>query len=106
MRAIRRDIASRCLAGPSDCGPTVRKLIDVPANADSVPPATGWGIDQIWDFEDGVDKIDITQVAGLNTFAQFNLQSVAAGTFVHFGWDTLFLHGIAIGNVAAGDFDL
>ena len=40
------------------------------ADVDVFRFADDGGSDQIWDFEDGVDKIDLTLVTGLDEFAQ------------------------------------
>jgi Ca2+-binding RTX toxin-like protein len=63
-----------------------------------------WGSDQIWDFEDGVDKIDLTAVSGVTSFEDLTLVQNATGTFVQYNADQIFLRGITADKITAEDF--
>jgi hypothetical protein len=60
-----------------------------------------WGSDRIWDFEQGLDKIDLTAVAGISSLSSLILTQTGAGTFIEFDGNRIFLTDVA--NVTEND---
>jgi Ca2+-binding RTX toxin-like protein len=65
--------------------------------------STGWGADAIGDWQDGVDRIDFSRVAGL-TFAALTLTQEAFGVRVTLGADSIFIGGANLASTTAADF--
>lgn len=63
----------------------------------------GFGNDTVTLFEDGADKIDFRQYAGL-TFANLLINASVGGVTVTVGSDTIFLGGVTIGQITSADF--
>ena len=64
----------------------------------------GWGTDFVFDFEHNVDKLDLTAVTGVNTFADLTLTNTPDGhCYVSFGGNLIAVAGMA-GQITAGDF--
>jgi Ca2+-binding RTX toxin-like protein len=63
----------------------------------------GFGSDTITLFEDGADRIDFTSYAGAS-FSSLLIQAAVGGVTVTFGADTIFLGGVALGQISAADF--
>ena len=63
----------------------------------------GWGTDFVFDFDNGVDKLDVSAVTGLNSFADLNVVNTPDGhAYVHFGVQLIAVANAA-GLVDAGD---
>jgi Ca2+-binding RTX toxin-like protein len=65
--------------------------------------AVGFGNDTIRDFQDGLDRIDFSRVAGVN-FASLAITSVAGGVQVGLGASSILIAGASIGQISAADF--
>jgi Ca2+-binding RTX toxin-like protein len=63
----------------------------------------GFGNDTITLFEDGADRIDFTSYAGAS-FSSLLIQAAVGGVTVTYGTDTIFLGGVALGQISAADF--
>jgi Ca2+-binding RTX toxin-like protein len=63
----------------------------------------GFGNDIITNFEDGADRIDFSSYAGAS-FANLLITAATGGVSVTFGTDTIFLGGVALGQISAADF--
>jgi Ca2+-binding RTX toxin-like protein len=64
------------------------------AGADTFSFSTGWGKDFIIDFQDNVDKIDLTGVAGLESFSQLTVTMYGANDMLlSFEGNTLRVRG-------------
>ena len=66
--------------------------------------SAGWGLDQIWDFEDGIDRISVAE-AGVTSLAQLSVVAsgdVAIVTLVGTA-NQIYVHGAA-GRIDAADF--
>jgi Ca2+-binding RTX toxin-like protein len=64
---------------------------------------TGFGADTIRDFQDGLDRIDFSRVAGVN-FASLAISSVAGGVQVGLGASSILIAGASISQITAADF--
>ena len=66
----------------------------------------GMGRDQITDWEDGLDTINLGSVSGVSSFADVSVTSGSLGTFVYWGTgaDGFWLTGTPTSAVDAGDF--
>jgi serralysin len=65
--------------------------------------ATSFGNDTIRDFQDGLDRIDFSRVAGVN-FASLAINSVAGGVQVGLGASSILISGASISQITAADF--
>ncbi len=76
--------------------------------ADTFAFGNTWGSDTVTDFQDTIDRIDLTAVAGLTTFSQLSVSGIANGTAtVTFGGQTITLNNLAVGTVLSdADFVL
>ena len=66
-----------------------------------------WGEDRIYEFDDGLDKIDMTGVTGLDDFSQLTVTDVAGGAAITFGGspgDVIYVVGITADQITADDF--
>jgi Ca2+-binding RTX toxin-like protein len=75
-------------------------------DADTFVFANGWGHDRIYDFDDGLDKLDMTGVIGLLNFDQLVISSSGSDTLITFplGGDSITLQGVTASTVDASDF--
>jgi Ca2+-binding RTX toxin-like protein len=64
---------------------------------------TGFGADTIRDFQDGLDRIDFSRVAGVN-FASLAITSVAGGVQVGLGASSILIAGASVSQISAADF--
>jgi len=62
-----------------------------------------FGTDTIRDFQDGLDRIDFSRLAGA-TYSGLAITSVAGGTQVALGTSTILLSGINTSQITAADF--
>jgi Ca2+-binding RTX toxin-like protein len=63
-----------------------------------------WGTDFVFDFDNGVDKLDVSAVTGLNSFADLSVQNTPDGhAYVHFGVELIAVANAA-GQIEASDF--
>jgi VCBS repeat-containing protein len=74
------------------------------SGADSFGFATGGGNDVIQDWLDGEDSIDLTQVTGVDAFADLVVTSSGANAIVNYGSGSIFIVGGA-GLIDASDFE-
>ena len=74
------------------------------AGADSFVFGNAWGRDLITDFQDGSDRIDLTAVTGLDSFAQLSIVDVAGGAEVSFGGNSIVLTSITMQQLTSQDF--
>jgi Ca2+-binding RTX toxin-like protein len=65
------------------------------ADYDRFDVGNGWGHDRITDFQAALDRIDMTQVSGLDSFSQLTVRTVAGGTEVGFAGNSIVLSGVA-----------
>ncbi len=65
---------------------------------------TDWGTDTVTDFRRGTDKLDLTGVAKLSTYAQLNVSQSGADTKILFDGDTIVLKNVAAISLTATDF--
>ena len=64
----------------------------------------GWGTDFVFDFEHNVDKLDLSAVTGVNTFADLTLTNTPDGhCYVTFGGNLIAIAGMA-GQITESDF--
>jgi len=64
-----------------------------------------WGADVIYDFENGIDKIDLSG-SGATSFADLSIGQIAGGfTWIAYGADVIYLWGAGNVNVGAGNID-
>ena len=64
----------------------------------------GWGDDIIADFQNGLDIIDMSNVAGVNSFSDLTVTFSAGSTFVSYEGDEIRLFAVNIANIGAEDF--
>lgn len=66
---------------------------------------TGWGVDSVAGFDDGLDRLvfDGTAGAGLDDFGDLTVSGDATHTVVTFGLDSITLTGFDIAQFSAGD---
>ncbi len=76
------------------------------ADFDRFDFSDGWGADRIADFQDGIDKFDLSNVTGLNAFGQLSVTAAAEGALIAFSGNTILLSGIAVALITADDFTL
>lgn len=76
------------------------------AGADRFVFASNWGADRITDFQDAADIIDLSLVAGLDSYAQLTVSAIAGGTAtVTFGAASITLTNLAAGTaLTSADF--
>ena len=74
------------------------------SGADRFIFGNGWGDDIIADFENGLDIIDMSNVAGVNSFADLTVTFSAGSTFVSYEGDEIRLFAVNIANIGAEDF--
>jgi Ca2+-binding RTX toxin-like protein len=65
--------------------------------------STAFGNDTIRDFQDGLDRIDFSRVAGVN-YASLAITSVAGGVQVGLGASSILIAGASIGQINQADF--
>jgi len=71
------------------------------------PTIIALNADNITDFQDGIDKIDLSLVTGLNTFSQLSITENSAFTRVSFGdFVVINLMGIKAAQIDPSDFIL
>jgi serralysin len=75
-------------------------------NADDFMFDDSWGNDWIWDFQVGSDKIDLSDVAGLNNINQLSVQNTNNGVQYSFNGQSILLVGLSSWQVATTDFIL
>lgn len=66
-----------------------------------------WGTDRIYEFDDGIDIIDMTQVSGLNSFSQLTITDVTGGAAITYGGSpgsVIYVIGITASQLTAADF--
>ena len=63
-----------------------------------------WGNDIIADFENGIDIIDMSQVAGVNSFSDLTVTFSAGSTFIAYEGDEIRLFAEPLANIGAEDF--
>ena len=64
----------------------------------------GWGTDFVFDFEVGIDKLDLTAVTGVNSFGDLTLTDTPDGhCYVTFGGNLIAIAGMA-GQITQSDF--
>jgi Ca2+-binding RTX toxin-like protein len=65
--------------------------------------STAFGNDTIRDFQDGLDRIDFSRVAGVN-YASLAITTVAGGVQVGLGASSILIAGASIGQINQADF--
>lgn len=65
-----------------------------------------FGNDTVTDFQNGLDKIRVTGIAGVDDFSDLTVaDDGAGGTRITFpDGSTMTLQGVAVGQIDAGDF--
>ncbi len=67
-----------------------------------------WGVDRIYEFDIGIDKIDLSAITGLTGFGQLTIAGVDGGgnTSITFAGvsDIIYIIGTAPGSLTASDF--
>ena len=63
-----------------------------------------WGNDRITDFQIGLDKLNMQNVTGLDSFSQLSIHAVSGGTAIDFGGNSIVLSGVQVQNVTADMF--
>jgi Ca2+-binding RTX toxin-like protein len=76
------------------------------ANADDFIFDDSWGDDWIWDFQTGFDDIDLSDVAGLTSINQLDLESTNNGMLVSFNGQSILLVGVFAQSIQTTDFIL
>ena len=71
------------------------------AGADRFEFLSGWGDDQIHDFQPGTDQLDLTGLTGAEAMLKIGVQSTAFGVVVACGQQSILLSGVAA--LQAGD---
>jgi len=67
--------------------------------------ADGWGVDVIYDFENGIDKIDFS-FSSVSSFSQLSVGQIAGGfTWISDGISVIYLWGAGNVNVGANNID-
>ncbi len=66
--------------------------------------ASNWGDDWVWDFQAGSDKLDLSQVGGLNNLIQLDIDDTANGALVSYGASSILLIGVAANALQDSDF--
>jgi serralysin len=74
------------------------------AGADTFLFANDWGTDTVRDWQDGLDKLDLTAVDDLTTYSQLIVAGVEGNTEVSFAGQTIMLAGISVGLIDTTDF--
>lgn len=76
------------------------------AGADHFVFKTGYGVDRIADFENGVDTVDLSGVAAVSNFAQLQSHMTQDGSSVviDFGGDVLKIANTKIADLDSSDF--
>ena len=77
------------------------------ANADHFVFKTGYGHDTIMDFENGIDKVDLSKWSAINNFADLkahHLSQSNGDVFITAGSDMLILKDMKIGQIDHSDF--
>lgn len=64
----------------------------------------GWGQDRITDFQDNVDKIDLTRAFGITEFSDLTISQSGSDTIIAFSSDRITLSGFTATNLTAADF--
>jgi serralysin len=72
--------------------------------ADTFLFADGWGTDTVQDWQDGVDKLDLTAVDDLTTYSQLTVTESEGNTEVSFAGQSIVLAGISLALIEATDF--
>jgi len=73
--------------------------------ADTFVFGANWGVDVIYDFENGIDKIDLS-ASGATSFADVSVGQIAGGfTWIAYGADVIYLWGAGNVNVGSGNID-
>jgi Ca2+-binding RTX toxin-like protein len=72
--------------------------------ADDFIFGSGWGDDWIWDFQSGSDKIDLSGVAGLDSFNQLDVENTDSGALYTFGSYSILLVDVSALSVQTTDF--
>ncbi len=65
-----------------------------------------WGDDTIYDFQKGVEKIDLSAVSGLSSFSQLTLSTASGFATVEYAGNSILLVGVASGSLDQSDFIL
>ena len=64
----------------------------------------GWGTDFVFDFEDGVDRLDVSAVTGINGVGDLTVTNTVDGhAYVSLGVELIAVAN-ASGLIGAGDF--
>ena len=74
------------------------------SGADTYIFQNGWGNDIIADFENGLDLIDMRQVAGANSYSDLVVTFESGSTFVRFGGNEIRLFAESFANIGSEDF--
>ena len=76
------------------------------AGADIFDFVNGAGIDRVTDFEDGVDRIDLFNYAGVNSYFDIDQDIMQVGADLHIiiGSDTMILEGVSRNQISSSDF--
>ena len=73
-------------------------------NLDTFVFADNWGTDFVFDFDDGVDRLDVSGVTGVNSFADLTVTNTADGhAYVSFSGNLIAVANRA-GQIDASDF--
>lgn len=64
----------------------------------------GYDHNRVIDFQDGIDKIDLSAHSAASRFRDLDVVSVSGGVNVLVGDDTIFLKDLSVSDVDAGDF--
>lgn len=74
--------------------------------ADTFVMSTGFGNDQITDFEDGIDRIDVRKWGGVDNFADLKAAMTTSGSdvLITIGGDTLLIKDTGIADLHRTDF--
>ncbi len=73
--------------------------------ADTFAFADGFGTDTVYDYEDGVDQIDVSGIAGVDDYDDLTITQDGTSTTVSFGGtDTIVLTNVSAASIEADDF--
>jgi Ca2+-binding RTX toxin-like protein len=66
--------------------------------------ASGWGHDQVMDFENGIDSFYMNSDTGLSNYSQLTIAASGSDTLISYGGDTILVVGVAPSAIDSSDF--